>query len=61
MNFNSVWLVCLFTADGHKIFSILESNGTAPSYVLDGMTNDVNGNLYMATFGGSKIIEINPK
>lgn len=36
-------------------------NGTKPDYVFDGMTNDRDGNLYVATFGGSKIIKLDPR
>lgn len=36
-------------------------NGERPEFVADGMTIDTNGSLYVATFGGSKILKINPK
>lgn len=48
------------TAGGQRIFSILH-NGKAPNYIMDGMTNDVDGNLYIATFRGNKIIQFNPR
>ncbi|XP_062536350.1 regucalcin-like [Armigeres subalbatus] len=36
-------------------------NGARPSFVPDGMTIDTDGNLYVATFGGSTVYKINPK
>lgn len=49
-------------ANGHTIFSTIEyNNGTKPSYILDGMTSDINGNLYIAVNGGKKIFKFNPK
>ncbi|XP_055614453.1 uncharacterized protein LOC129760811 [Uranotaenia lowii] len=30
-------------------------------FVCDGMTSDVEGNLYIATWGGSKLLKMNPK
>lgn len=39
----------------------LTENGKTPDYILDGMTIDGDGNLFVATFGGNKILEINPK
>lgn len=53
-------IFCVLLASERRIFS-LEKNGQKPSYILDGMTNDRDGNLYMATFGGSKVIKMDPK
>lgn len=36
-------------------------NGGRPNFVADGMTIDSDGNLYVATFGASKIFKVNPK
>lgn len=36
-------------------------NGEGPGYFGDGMTNDADGNLYVATWGGSKVQKINPR
>lgn len=38
----------------------LSDNGKNPGYIPDGMTIDVEGNLYVACFGGSKVIKIDP-
>lgn len=38
----------------------LKKEGVAPDYVFDGMTIDVEGNLFICTFGGSKVMKINP-
>jgi gluconolactonase len=35
--------------------------GERPSFVPDGMTIDSEGNLYVATFGGSSVFKIDPK
>lgn len=39
----------------------LSANGENPGFVPDGMTIDTEGNLYIATWGGSKIIKVDPK
>lgn len=36
-------------------------NGQSPGYVPDGMTIDTAGNLYVACFGGAKVIKVDPK
>jgi len=35
-------------------------NGERPSFLPDGMTIDTEGNLYVATWGGSKVLKVNP-
>lgn len=47
-------------ANERVVLSIKE-NGKAPSYVLDGMTSDIEGNLFIGTWGGSKVIKVDPK
>lgn len=49
-----------FAANEKIIFS-LKRNGKVPGYVFDGMTSDVNGNLFITTFGGHKVVKIDPK
>uniref|UniRef100_A0A182TG10 Regucalcin n=1 Tax=Anopheles melas TaxID=34690 RepID=A0A182TG10_9DIPT len=41
-----------------SVFYDLRVNGTHPGYVPDGMTSDADGNLYVATWGGSKVMKI---
>lgn len=36
-------------------------DGKAPEFIPDGMTIDAEGNLYVATWGGSKVIKIDPR
>lgn len=36
-------------------------DGKAPGFIPDGMTIDADGNLYVATWGGSKVIKIDPR
>nr|XP_040226262.2 regucalcin-like isoform X1 [Anopheles coluzzii] len=40
------------------VFYDLRVNGAHPGYVPDGMTSDADGNLYVATWGGSKVMKI---
>lgn len=48
--------------NGRRIFSLVQyNNGIEPDYILDGMESDVDGNLYMAANGGSKVIVFNPE
>jgi len=44
---------------GEKIFTDLTTHGTTKTNVPDGMTIDYEGNLYVAMFGGSKILKFN--
>lgn len=53
-------LIFVVSANERTIFS-LKKNGKVPGYVFDGMTSDVNGNLYITTFGGHKVMKIDPK
>ncbi|XP_055307261.1 regucalcin-like, partial [Sitodiplosis mosellana] len=43
-----------------QIYSLIQ-NGVTPDFVFDGMTSDLDGNLYLATFGGSKIVKFDPR
>lgn len=36
-------------------------NGKPPSFLPDGMTIDTEGNLYVACFGGSKVLKVDPR
>lgn len=49
----------MFTANERVVIDFT-INGERPEFVPDGMTIDTNGSLYVATFGGSKILKINP-
>ncbi|XP_058453862.1 regucalcin-like [Malaya genurostris] len=39
----------------------LKVGGKNPDFVADGMTSDADGKLFVATWGGSKLLKINPK
>lgn len=63
-----IWLISLILSS-IKLIQLLANervvidfrvDGGRPSFVADGMTIDTAGNLYVATFGGSKILKINP-
>lgn len=43
---------------GEKVFSDLTSYGTPKTNYADGMTIDTEGHLYVAMFGGSRILKI---
>ncbi|XP_053670876.1 regucalcin-like [Anopheles nili] len=40
------------------VFFDLRIDGSHPGYVPDGMTSDADGNLYIATWGGSKVMKV---
>jgi len=44
---------------GEKILVDLTTYGTPKTNVADGLTIDIEGNLYVAMFGGSRILKIN--
>lgn len=48
----------MFTANGRVVIDFT-TEGKRPDFVPDGMTIDVNGSLYVATFGASKVFKIN--
>ncbi|XP_062534276.1 regucalcin-like isoform X1 [Armigeres subalbatus] len=43
------------------VFYDLQVGGKNSGFVADGMTHDTDGNLYVATWGGSKLLKINLK
>jgi len=43
-----------------KVLIDFKVNGERPNFGPDGMTIDADGNLYVCTWGGSKILKINP-
>lgn len=43
-----------------KVLTDITSYGTVKTNVPDGLTIDHDGNLYVAMFGGSRILKINP-
>lgn len=43
-----------------RVIVDLTVNGERPNFVADGMTSDIDGNLYVTTFGAWKIFKINP-
>lgn len=44
-----------------KVLIDFRVDGKNPGFGPDGMTIDADGNLYVCTWGGSKILKINPK
>ncbi|XP_031628645.1 regucalcin-like [Contarinia nasturtii] len=44
-----------------RIIFTLRENGKVPEYIFDGMTSDVDGNLFIATYDDYKVMKINPK
>lgn len=43
-----------------RVLIDFKENGQRPSFLPDGMTIDADGFLYVATWGGSKVMKINP-
>lgn len=48
------------TANERVLIDFRSANGDRPSFGPDGMTIDADGILYVATWGGSKILRIDP-
>jgi len=44
-----------------RVIIDFKTNGERPSFLPDGMTIDTEGNLYVATWGGHKVLKVNPK
>lgn len=44
---------------GEKVLTDLSTFGTPKTNFADGLTIDADGNLYVAMFGGSRILKIN--
>lgn len=44
-----------------RVLIDFKKDGQNPGFIPDGMTIDTNQNIYVATWGGSKIFVINPK
>lgn len=52
---------CFFFAANERVVIDFKVNGERPNFIPDGMTIDANGDLYVATWAGSKVLKINPK
>lgn len=48
-----------FTAN-ERVLIDFSVDGEQPGFVPDGMTIDTEGFLYVATWGGSKVMKVNP-
>lgn len=56
------WIIFLsYFVANERVALDLKENGGKPEYIPDGMTIDEEGNLYVATWGGSKILKVDPK
>jgi gluconolactonase len=53
-------VVIIFTANERVVIDF-RVKGERPIFVPDGMTIDSEGNLYVATFGGSSVLKIDPR
>ncbi|XP_053692020.1 regucalcin-like [Sabethes cyaneus] len=47
-------------SDNGRVLIKIKSDEAATEFMADGMTSDVDGNLYVALFAGSKVLKINP-
>jgi gluconolactonase len=55
-----MWDIKTGKISGEKIFTDLTQFGTPKTVFPDGLTIDVEGFIYCAMFGGSKVLRINP-
>lgn len=53
-------LIFLFTLANESVLIDLDKTHPSDKFVADGMTIDSNGTLYVATWGGSRIINVDP-
>ena len=44
-----------------KVLIDFHEDGKKPAFTPDGMTIDTDGNLYVAAFGSSKVLQVNAK
>lgn len=51
----------VFSSANESVAIDFKNNGKNPDFIPDGMTIDAEGNLYVATWGGSKILKVDPK
>lgn len=58
LNFFAIFLFFFFSANKRVIFDLKKNKLQG---IPDGMTIDTNGNLWVATFNGSKVQKSNPK
>lgn len=56
----SHFLIRYLQAANERTIFLLREDGKKPDYVLDGMTSDVEGNLFIATYNGHKVMKVNP-
>lgn len=52
-------IIPLIILANERVLIDFKQNGERPGFVPDGMTIDADGNLYVATWGGSRIIKVN--
>lgn len=55
-----VWFY-LFLKANERVAIDFKVDGKIPNFAPDGMCIDTDGNLYVATFGGSKVLKVDPK
>lgn len=50
-----------FCSANERVAIDFKVNGKNPGFLPDGMTIDTEGNLYVAAFGRSKVLKVDPK
>lgn len=58
---NCNWLFSDYFIANPRVVYDFRVGGKEPEFVPDGMTIDAEGNLYVATWAGSKVIKIDPR
>ncbi|XP_053690961.1 regucalcin-like [Sabethes cyaneus] len=61
MRKNCRMMTMLQDLENEEVLIDISNNGENPGFVGDGMTNDTEGNLYLAAWCGSKVLKIDVK
>lgn len=61
MNFANDFISFFSIKANERVAIDFKVNGKIPNFLPDGMTIDNEGNLYVACFGGSKVLKVDPK
>lgn len=51
----------IFVSANERVLIDFKVDGKNPGFIPDGMTIDTEGFLYVATWGGSKVVKVDPR
>lgn len=60
-NISNFLMNFFFYLANEKVVIDYSKNGAHPGFLPDGLTIDTDGNLYVTTFGDSKVYKVDPK